>query len=160
MALPRTICNMPGLTEALENQIDIRAAYRRVDPLGFYLLQAGRVPANPVELLQSAEMRALLNNATSNFDWVIVDSPPLLPFADGHCLASLCNAVLMVARERTTPKEDLQQALASLKTAHVIGTILNEAQSPKNDNYYSGYSRTKDANRATAAGAKPAPQGI
>jgi capsular exopolysaccharide synthesis family protein len=133
---------LPGLAEALQNKIDVRAAYRHVDPLGFYLLQAGRAPVNPVELLQGVGMRLLLNDATSSFDWVIVDSPPLLPFADGHCLASLCNAVLMVAREGKSKKEDLQEALTSLKAAHVIGTILNEAQSRREDKYYSGYGPT------------------
>jgi capsular exopolysaccharide synthesis family protein len=139
---------LPGLAEALQDKIDMWAAYRRVDPLGFYLLSAGRVPVNPVELLQGVGMRVLLSDATSSFDWVIVDSPPLLPFADGHCLASLCNAVLMVAREGKSKKEDLQEALASLKAAHVIGTILNEAQSRKEDKYYSGYGPTSGVKSA------------
>jgi capsular exopolysaccharide synthesis family protein len=145
---------LPGLAESLQNKIDLGAAYRRVDPLGFYLLSAGRVPVNPVELLQGAGMRRLLNEATSSFDWVIVDSPPLLPFADGHCLAFLCNAVLMVARERMTKKEDLQEALSSLKAAQVIGTILNEAKSRREDEYYSGYGPTDGAKSATADGFK------
>jgi protein-tyrosine kinase len=93
-------------------------------------------------LLQGPGMRALMNDATSSFDWVIVDSPPLLPFADGHCLASLCNGVLMVARERMTNKEDFRKALASLKTTRVIGTILNEAHShKKEEKYYASYAR-------------------
>lgn len=148
---------LPGLAEALQNKIDVGAAYRRVDPLGFYLLSAGRAPANPVELLQGVGMRKLLNEATSTFDWVIVDSPPLLPFADGHCLASLCNAVLMVARERMTKKEDLQEALSSLKAAQVIGTILNDAQSRREDEYYSGYGPTDGAKRAAEDGPKKTP---
>jgi capsular exopolysaccharide synthesis family protein len=150
---------LPGLAEALQNKIDVQAAYRRVDPLGFHLLSAGRVPVNPVELLQGAGMRLLLNDATSSFDWVIVDSPPLLPFADGHCLASLCNAVLMVAREGTSKKEYIQEALASLKTANVIGTILNEAQSRKEDKYYSGYGQTSGRKSAMADVSKRVRQG-
>lgn len=150
---------LPGLAEALQNKIDVQAAYRRVDPLGFYLLSAGRIPVNPVELLQGAGMRLLLNDATSSFDWVIVDSPPLLPFADGHCLASLCNAVLMVAREGTSKKEYLQEALASLKAANVIGTILNEAQSRKEDKYYSGYGPTSGVKSTIADAPKRVRQG-
>jgi capsular exopolysaccharide synthesis family protein len=138
-----------GLSEALQNKLDIGAAYRHVDPLGFYFLAAGQTPANPVELLQGTGMRNLLNEATSSFDWVIVDSPPLLPFADGHCLAFLCNAVLMIARERTTKTEELQEALSSLKAAHVIGTILNEAQSRTEEKYYLGYGQTDSAKSAT-----------
>ena len=145
---------LPGLAEVLQDKIEMGTAYSRVDPLGFYLLSAGRVPANPVELLQGAGMRRLLNEATSSFDWVIVDSPPLLAFADGHCLASLCNAVLMVVREQMTKKEDLQEALSSLKAARVIGTILNAAQSRREDEYYSGYGPTNGAKSATADGPK------
>ncbi len=137
-----------GLSEALQNKIDVGAAYHRVEPLGFYLLAAGQPPANPVELLQGVGMRNLLNEATSSFDWVILDSPPLLPFADGHCLAFLCNAVLMVARERTTKTEELQEVLSSLKAAHVIGTILNEAQSRNEEKYYFGYGQTDSAKSA------------
>jgi Mrp family chromosome partitioning ATPase len=130
---------LPGLAEFLEARLDLLSAYRRVDPFGFYYMPAGHFTSKPVELLQSAKMHKFFKEATSEFDWVILDSPPLLPFADGHCLAALSDAVLLVVRDGFPTREEFQRSLTSLKDAYIAGVILNGADGLLNESYYSYY---------------------
>ncbi len=84
-------------------------------------------------------MHKFFKEATSEFDWVILDSPPLLPFADGHCLAALSDAVLLVVRDGFTTRDEFRRSLTSLKDAYIAGVILNGADGPLNEPYYSYY---------------------
>lgn len=129
-----------GLAEILQGHTELMAECARIDPLGFFLLPAGHPPANPVELIQGEPMRDVVKTATSTFDWVVVDSPPVLPLADGRFLAALCDAVFVVVREAHTRREQLQECLAALKGAPTAGIILNTSRSADRDAYSRYYS--------------------
>ncbi len=122
-----------GLADFLEGRIDAVAAYRRVDPLGFYYLPAGRPSANAAELLQKRELHELIKGTTAAFDWIIIDSPPLTPYADARHLAPLVDAVLLVVREGRTPREAAKQALTALEGAFVAGVVLNGSTDSQHD---------------------------
>ena len=117
-----------GLADFLQGRVDLLSACCRVDPLGFVFLKAGRSPANPVELLQGESMRALLKTATTSFDWVVIDSPPVLPLADARFLATLCDAAIVVAREGHTRREELREGLAALKGTYLAGIVFNTSR--------------------------------
>jgi capsular exopolysaccharide synthesis family protein len=129
-----------GLAEILKDQADLMRVCRRIDPLGICLLSAGHPPVNPVELIQGELMQGVVKTAASTFDWVVIDSPPVLPLADGRFLAALCDTVFLVAREAHTRREQLQETLAALKGAPTAGVILNSSRSADGDAYSQYYS--------------------
>ena len=149
---------MAGLAEFLEGKADLKSAMRRVDPLGFYYLPAGKASGNPFELLQGPRMRELVALATSAFEWVVIDSPPLIPFADAHHLAVLADAVLLVARQRVTPRDMLRQVLSTLDGVQVAGVVLNASDDKRNDDYY--YHYYPRASTSGNASARSAPLSI
>ena len=128
-----------GLGEFLEGKTDLDSAMRRVDPLGFYYLPAGKASGNPFELLEGSRMRELMDLARTAFEWVVIDSPPLIPFADAHHLAVLADAVLLVARPRVTPRHTLQKAFSTLDSVKVAGVVLNASDDKRHDAYYYHY---------------------
>lgn len=128
-----------GLAETLEGMRALDSVIRRVVPLGFYYLPAGKAEGNPFELLEGPQMSELMARAAVAFEWVIIDSPPLVPFADAHRLAVLSDAVLLVARPRVTPRDTLQQVLSSLDGVPWGGVVLNATDEKRNDDYYYHY---------------------
>ena len=117
----------PGLTEVLEGHAEPAAVVRRIEPLGFYLLPAGRPPDNPTELLQTDRFSALLRDFRACFDWILVDCPPAFPLADVTALKAHADGALLVARAGSTPREAVQEAIQLFKPGQVLGLILNAA---------------------------------
>ena len=71
-----------GLAECLEEGLKPLSAVRRVEPLGWYLLPAGKARGNPTELLQSRAIAEIKQELSRHFDWILIDSPPAIPLAD------------------------------------------------------------------------------
>ena len=130
---------MAGLAEFLEGKADLDSTMRLVDPLGFYYLPAGKALGNPFELLEGSRMRELMALATTAFEWIVIDSPPLIPFADAHHLAVLADAVLLIARPGVTPRDTLPQVLSTLDSVQVVGVVLNASDTERDDGYYYHY---------------------
>jgi succinoglycan biosynthesis transport protein ExoP len=123
--------NLPartGLSECLEEGLDPMASIRRVEPLGWYLLQAGETRGNRTELLQTSALPAVLQRVTPHFDWVLIDTPPVLPLTDALALSRQVDATLLVARAGSTPREAIDEALRLIGRKHVLGIILNGAE--------------------------------
>jgi receptor protein-tyrosine kinase len=130
---------MSGLAEFLEGKTEVDSVMRRVEPAGLYFLPAGKASRNPFELLEDARMRELVELASTAFDWVVIDAPPLIPFADAHHLASLADAVLIVARPGVTPRDTLRQVFGRLDQLKVVGVVLNACDDRTHDGYYYHY---------------------
>jgi capsular exopolysaccharide synthesis family protein len=98
------------------------------------VLAAGVLPSNPTELLQSPLARQLFQKlrATERFDYIVIDTPPLLPIADAQILASYSDATILVADVSRTPRKILQRAIFTLnKTgAQLLGLVLNKSRWP------------------------------
>ncbi|MET0897023.1 MAG: polysaccharide biosynthesis tyrosine autokinase [Mycobacterium sp.] len=97
----------------------------------FDVLTSGPIPENPSELLGSFAL--MLSEFESRYDVVLIDSPALLPVADGSVLAGACDAALLVVRHGHTPASDITEALATLRavSARVLGCALTMAPQPK-----------------------------
>ena len=128
--------SLPGLNALLEGRIGLDEALCKVQPMGLSFLPAGKPSTNPAELVQSPFMRKLLTDAALMFDWIVVDSTPVLPFAESVCLASVCGATLLVAREGFTPEGDYRKTLDVLKGTNVVGAVLNGVQQTMPSQYY------------------------
>ena len=97
---------------------------RRIDPANFFCA-AGTPPSNPVEFDRGELMRHIVESAAATLDWVVTDSPPVPPLADGRFLASMCDAVIFVVREAHSRYEDIQAGLAALNGAFIAGIVVN-----------------------------------
>lgn len=145
----------PGLGEFLAGKIEYPACVRRLEPLGLYYLPAGQAATNPFELLQGTRLLELTERLTRIFDWIIIDSPPLVPFTDAHHLAGLTDAVFLVVRPGVTPRKSVQQAMAALDGAYVAGIVFN-ASDKNEDRYYYNYYPLSSEREKTAVPSVPA----
>ena len=98
----------PGLTECLTGGVTPLAAVRRVEPAGWYLLQAGEPRKNPTELLQTPAFGQILEKLSGCFDWILIDSPPVVPITDAMLLQQHADASLLVVRGGQTPRRGRQ----------------------------------------------------
>jgi capsular exopolysaccharide synthesis family protein len=107
---------------------------------GLHVLTSGPIPPNPSELLGSAKMDMTLRTLAEYYDFVIVDSPPVLAVTDATVLSRPTDGVLIVADAGSTRQAQLKQAVDQLLAgkANVIGVVLNKL-SPGSDGYYSYY---------------------
>lgn len=128
----------PGLAECLSDDLNAMSTVRRLEPLGWYLMPAGESQENPTELLQSEALNRVLLEVSEHFDWILIDSPPVLPLIDSISLARHANATLLVAREGLTPDDAIERTIALLGRQRVLGVVLNGVESL--EKRYSGYS--------------------
>jgi len=127
-----------GFTECLQRRLNPLSAIRRVEPFGWYFLSAGQFSVgSPTELLQPQELATFFQKLSSQFDWIVVDSPPVLPLSDAVALRQHLDGTLMVARAGSTPGKAVEDAIAILGRKHIIGLILNGIE--KVDSAYSAY---------------------
>lgn len=132
-----------GLSEWLREDTQALSNIYRLERADFWLMPAGHPPTNALELLQSARLTTLMQQVAERFDWIIVDSPPLLPLADTTVWARLTDGALLVVREGTTGKEPLRRGLEILKKTDLIGIVLNASSDANHHNYYQRYAAAK-----------------
>ncbi len=146
----------PGITDYLQGNARISDILRRVADSQLYLLTAGESVMNPLELLNLKECKALIQALRDHFDWVILDSPPLLFAADGNLLATMCDGTILVVRIGSTTFDSVTRALQSLCENNVLGTVVNGARRGElyskytyyHDYYYAPNAQTEEAAEA------------
>jgi capsular exopolysaccharide synthesis family protein len=130
---------IPGLSEWLKGEPrPIEHIYRLEGP-NLWFLPAGRPPENPLELMQSGRLSALLNQLSAWFDWIVIDSPPILPLADTSVWARLADGILLVTREGITKRRMLQRGLQALEQSKLLGAVVNSSANTDHSNYYQRY---------------------
>src|SRR5690242_11242376 len=119
----------PGLSTVLLGECRPGDAIQSCRDGLFDVLASGPVPKNPSELLGSKQFNAMLAEFKSQYDVVLVDSPALLPVADGSVLARACDAALLVVTYGRTPAAHITDALAALRaaSARVLGCAFFKA---------------------------------
>jgi capsular exopolysaccharide synthesis family protein len=131
---------LAGLAEWLQSGLQTASNIYHLGGPGFWLMPAGAPPANPLELMQSGRLSQLMGQLVTLFDWIVVDSPPLLPLADTTVWARLTDGILLVAREGRTEKKQLQRGLEALKKSDLLGVVLNGCSHSDHESYYQRYS--------------------
>ncbi|MFC1657367.1 XrtA-associated tyrosine autokinase [Candidatus Moduliflexota bacterium] len=135
----------PGLSDCLVNGTDISKALVRTSAGKLVVLPAGKTVKNPVELLMSDKMKGVVKELKQRYAdrYVIFDTPPVLPFAEVHSLASLMDGVVFVVREGCAPMSDVKEAIEMLKDAPVLGSVFNCASIENfgGYGYYYGYNQ-------------------
>jgi protein-tyrosine kinase len=115
-----------GLADGLDPSSQMRMIVRQVTPT-LALLPAGRPTPDPMAGLISERMRQLIHEARQTFDWIIIDTPPLVLLPDAHLLASIADAALLVVRAESTPHDLVKRAMDAIGRAKVLGVVLNGA---------------------------------
>jgi capsular exopolysaccharide synthesis family protein len=125
-----------SLTECLQTGANPLSALVRLEPLGWYLLPAGQSRKNPTELLQTPAFGAAIQKLSSVFDWILIDSPPVLSITDALLLQPHADAALLVVRAGQASREAVEQAVGLLGANRIAGMILNGIERGKKDAYY------------------------
>jgi receptor protein-tyrosine kinase len=128
-----------GVTELLTSPIGLEHAL--ITPTGTRLsvLPAGKPRSNPTELLRSASLATLLAELGKRFDWVVVDTPPIVPFSDASVLQPLVDGTILVVRAGATSKATVERALENLEGGFLLGVVLNDVVQTPVDRYYYRY---------------------
>jgi capsular exopolysaccharide synthesis family protein len=146
----------PGLADYLAGKASMEQVMQRpAEPEGtqspvhqalsnLTFIPGGNGGDKAADLSSNARFGELLRAAAPFFDWIIVDSSPVLPVSDGVNLARACDAVLLVARAGVTKYPVAQRAAAELKAANVLGFVLNAVQETTQTGSYYGYNANKE----------------
>jgi polysaccharide biosynthesis transport protein len=116
-----------GLTDVLLGDVDYRAALRSYRGGRVAVIGAGRIPPNPSELLGSSAMGAVITRLEDDFDYVLLDAPPLLPVTDAAVLSRQVSGVVLLVGVGHVHQEQLRRTLTSLQNveSRVLGVVLN-----------------------------------
>ena len=130
-----------GLADALSNEaIALDALVMRLPDHNLSVLPAGSPRGGVHQLLRSPRLEEFLTQARQRFDYIVIDTPPLLPVFDSALLAKSVDAVLMVVSANQTPRKLLGEALNLLDPAKVLGIVFNRDERPL-FGYYDAYYR-------------------
>ena len=126
----------PGVYEWLGDRPGAIVNICHLKDAGIWILPAGNSSGNPLELLQSQRLPALMDRIAEWFDWIIIDSPPVLPLADASVWMRTADAVLLVTRRGITEKQQLTKGLEALQPDKLIGAIVNGSMASAYSGYY------------------------
>jgi len=113
-------------TYLLDHSMALEQVIERPRGLGFAVVVAGAPSSMPYELLASARLSGMLATLKETFDFVLVDTPPTLPFPDVGILRELVDGFLVVVRAKRTPREQVRECLAAIGAQRVIGMVFND----------------------------------
>ncbi len=118
----------PGLTDYLAGEADEMAVIQQGSGGNLCFIPGGKEVANPSELLLNGRLKTLLELVKPVFDWVILDSPPLLPVADASLLADHVDGIILVVRAASTQTSAAERACQELQGRNVVGVVLNAVE--------------------------------
>jgi len=127
---------VPGLSEWLQHEPGPISNIYRLESAALWILPAGSTPHNPLELMQTGALSVLMEQLATRFDWIIIDSPPVLPLADTSVWARLVDGVLLVARQGVCERKQLKKGLEALDQSKLLGTLINSSTDAARSNYY------------------------
>lgn len=152
-----------GFSTVLSGRASLDEALQKSAYAGLTVLTSGTVPPNPSELLASQSARKLLNDVRGQFDYVIVDSTPVLAVTDAAILAASADGALVAARFGHTKHDQLAHAIGNLEDvgASLLGSIFTMSHSRGGSSYRYHYSYYGESAEQRPAGSKridpPAP---
>jgi capsular exopolysaccharide synthesis family protein len=130
------IGNKSGICTWLNGERSLVNSMYRLEGPGIWILPAGELTGNSLELLQSGRVIPMMEQLTNWFDWVVIDSPPILPLADTSVWTNMADGILLVVRQGITQKRQLKRGLEALATQKLIGALLNSSKNAAHSDYY------------------------
>jgi len=123
-----SIDRSPGITDYLLGKVPLHQAMRKVQGTNLVIMPAGEAVVNPLELLNLREVRQMMEDLPSLFNWVVLDSPPLLFAADANLLSTISDGTMLVVRIGHTTIDSITRAMQSLCHDNVVGIVVNGAR--------------------------------
>jgi succinoglycan biosynthesis transport protein ExoP len=161
--IPKT----PGLTDLIVGKCQASQAIQATRFKGLQVLPCGYVPPNPAELLGSPAMKHVVEALKSHYDWVLIDTPPILAMADTPVLCPLVEGVILVVGAEVSGRPTLQRAIDQIVNVggKIVGVVLNKVNLERNSyyygqyygEYYRAYYAEGSSRQARAAGDEPRP---
>jgi protein-tyrosine kinase len=144
--------NARGLTDALRDDSSLADVAQPTLLPTLQLVTSGTLPPNPAELTGSARMRQLIEGATSDYDLVILDTPPVIPVSDGIALSAHAEGVIVVVKVGTVPSEVVRRAVEQIESVRgrVLGVVLNHVNHRRDGDYYYSHYRYNNAYYGTS----------
>ena len=118
----------PGITDYLLGKVSIEQIVKKIAGTNLSIIPAGEAVINPLELLNLPQVKVLLGNLQKVYNWVILDTPPLLFAADANLLSTLCDGTVIVVRLGVTTVDSVTRAIQSLCENNVLGIVVNGAR--------------------------------
>ncbi len=150
----------PGVTDYLLGNASLEEVIKRVAGTNLFLMPAGTAVKNPLELLNLRQARSLLRELPKLFNWVILDSPPLLFSADANLIGTFTDGTILVVRIGQTTIDAVSRAMQSLCENNVLGVVVNGARAgelySKYTYYYSSYKYRERESEGEATDLAPA----
>ena len=133
--------NYQGLTNYLAGGGATHEISRPTRIKNLYTITSGPIPPDPVELLSGQRMGTLLSNASADFDYIIIDGPPVLGLADALVISGLCDATILAIEAGKTRKVTLMKTLKRLERAHsnLVGLLFTQVDRSVNPDYHEDY---------------------
>lgn len=138
------VSNDIGLTNLLKEELNIENVVHKYSS-NLHVLTCGNIPQNPSEVLNSQRMKKFLQEAVDEYDFIILDTPPVIPVTDAQILSTKVEGVLMVINSSTSPIEACKKAKNLLKAvnANIVGVVLNNVRNKKG-RYYEYYNNNTE----------------
>ncbi|MEG1149619.1 MAG: CpsD/CapB family tyrosine-protein kinase, partial [Niameybacter sp.] len=139
-----------GFTDVLLTKEDVKEMIHQTNIDNLYVLPAGTVPINPSEIICSQKAKALINSLKEDYDYMIIDSPPVGIMADGQVLSQYVDGCLLVVSYRRTKTPEIQKAKSCIEyvDGKVLGVVLNRTKDKRISKAYKNYAKEKDKERA------------
>jgi len=119
--------NHKGLTSYLALDLPLEELIRSTIVPSLYLINSGPIPPNPAELLGSDKMARLLSSLKNQFDFILIDTPPILTVTDAQIVGKLVDGLVLVVQAGKTPRDALVQTreLIDLLKLRTFGVVVN-----------------------------------
>lgn len=137
--------NLWGVTNVLVEDRFLSSTWHDILP-SLKVLTAGPIPPNPAELLSSKRFAEFLTRMREQFDYVLLDAPPVGPVTDPVVLSTQTDGVLLVLDAQNTRKNSVRQSVRSLQAVggNVLGTVMNNVKLQKGSYYGQTYGYGQD----------------
>lgn len=131
------VSNIIGLSDVIIGKEELVTAIHRYNK-NLVILTSGKIPPNPSEMLSSKTMTGLLEELKNNFDYIILDTPPVQAVTDSQILSTKADGTIIVVKAERTKKDSVENSINLLKkvNANIIGTVLNGVDNSRNKYYY------------------------
>lgn len=130
-----------GITNVLVNDLNPAEVAVESNVPGLYILPSGPIPPNPAELIGSQRMQKMIERARETFDYVLIDSPPVLIVTDTLLLSAMVDGVILVIKSGVARVDATREAKGKLENvgAKIVGAVLNKVNMSSDDYYYYSY---------------------
>ena len=131
------VSNETGLTDYLIGRATLKDVIKKVEK-DVHVITSGTKAPNPAEMIRSNMLEVLLNTLGEEYDYIIIDTPPISSINDGRILSAKCDGTILVVKSGGTKGKELSNAIKELQSVNgnILGTILNGVEKKKNKYYY------------------------